>query len=89
MVDDHAEGGWWAPVFVVLRNDSGRTIELLPSDGRPDTGTGTLAGHSVRCLSAEKQLDYHRGYPATKEDRRDVDRLRRHLGRAVEAPTSR
>ena len=83
VVDDHAEGGHWMPVFVVVRTDSGRTIELLPIDSRPEAVTGTLAGRSLRCLSAEKQLEYHRGYRPTREDRKDVERLTRHLQRTA------
>lgn len=79
VVDDQAEGGHWMPVYVVVRSDSGRTIELLPADSRPDAVTGTLAGRPVPCLSAEKQLEYHRGYRPTREDRKDVERLTRHL----------
>ena len=89
VVDDHAEGGGWAPVIVVLRNSSGRTVELLASDRRLETGVGTLAGQRVRCLSAQLQLDYHSGYRATREDRRDVARLRRHLASTGAAPGSR
>ena len=79
LVDDRAPGGDWAPVLVVLRNAAGRTVELLASDRRPDTAAGLLAGRPVRCLSAQRQLDYHSGYRATREDRRDVARLRQHL----------
>ena len=79
VVDGQAEGGHWMPVFVVVRNDSGRTIELLPVDSSPEVVTGTLAGRPVPCLSAEKQLEYHRGYQPTREDRKDIERLTRHL----------
>lgn len=79
VVDDQALGGHWAPVFVVVRSDSGRTIELLPTDSRPEAATGALAGRPVPCLSAEQQLEYHRGYPLTREHRKDVARLTRHV----------
>ena len=89
VVDDQAEGGAWAPVVVVLRNSTGRTVELLASDRRPDAVAGTLAGRPVSCLSAQVQLDYHSGYRATREDRRDVAHLRQHLAGAGPAPGSR
>lgn len=41
-----------------------------PAEGL--TGTGTIAGRPVRCLTAELQLRHHLGYPLDEKDRHDL-----------------
>jgi lincosamide nucleotidyltransferase A/C/D/E len=42
--------------------------------------TGSIAGHPVRCLSPELQLQFHLGYEPDEADRQDVAHLCRHFG---------
>jgi lincosamide nucleotidyltransferase A/C/D/E len=44
--------------------------EIYPSDVL--NGKGTIGGITVRCLTAEAQLQYHQGYEQTEKDRHDV-----------------
>jgi len=41
--------------------------------------TGSIAGHPVRCLSPELQLQFHLGYEPDDTDRQDVAQLCRHF----------
>ena len=42
--------------------------------------TGTIAGTSVPCLSAQQQVYFHQGYEPTDRDRHDMARLRAAFG---------
>ena len=63
-------------------DESGNGLQQL-QDGRFGiytaeglTGTGSVGGRPVRCLSRELQLRFHSGYDLDENDRRDVDLLR-------------
>jgi lincosamide nucleotidyltransferase A/C/D/E len=51
---------------------------LYPADGL--TGTGTIAGLPVRCISVELQLRHHLGWSWTQTDRADLERLAERFG---------
>lgn len=36
------------------------------------TGTGTIGGHSVRCIAPEYMVKFHTGYELTEKDYKDV-----------------
>jgi lincosamide nucleotidyltransferase A/C/D/E len=48
--------------------------------------TGSIAGHPVRCLSAELQLEFHLGYEPDEADRQDVAQLCRQFGLLLPDP---
>ncbi|MBI4066587.1 aminoglycoside nucleotidyltransferase [Candidatus Gottesmanbacteria bacterium] len=39
------------------------------------TGTGTIAGHTVKCISAEYLVKFHSGYKLDENDNKDVTAL--------------
>jgi lincosamide nucleotidyltransferase A/C/D/E len=39
--------------------------------------TGSIGGRTVRCLSAEQQIEWHAGYPLRDCDNADLDQLHR------------
>lgn len=47
--------------------------EMYPASAL--TGTGKIAGRSVRCISAEDMVKFHSGYRLTKKDYQDVRAL--------------
>lgn len=49
-----------------------------PADGL--TGTGSVGGRPVRCLTAALQLSHHLGYPPRDSDRHDLSLLARRFG---------
>lgn len=51
---------------------------LYPADGL--RGRGEIAGHAVRCTTAELQLRHHLGHPLTDRDRHDLLLLARRFG---------
>lgn len=60
----------------------GRRVDLHPLGGTPEEASltlasGTIAGRTVSCLSAETQLAHHRGYPSRIVDIHDVELVRR------------
>lgn len=96
-----ADSGLLFPVRVVLRDQWGRTIDLLlvtAGDSRAegdhdvprldgsDLATGRLGGTEVGCLAPAIQLRAHAGYVPQARDRQDVGRLCAHLG--LEPPTA-
>ncbi len=48
------------------------------------TGSGTVAGRAVKCISPEYLVGFHTGYPLTEQDFRDVYALHERFG--VELP---
>ena len=48
------------------------------------TGTGTIDGHPVRCVSPEGMVKLHSGYELKEKDFRDVSALCEKLG--IELP---
>ena len=86
-VEDEGVAGHWLPVRSVVRDRTGRTVDLLSvrTDGSGDHGVsgapllrpddfavGRLAGREVPCASATLQLRLHTGYRPKERDRRDV-----------------
>ena len=57
---------------------------LYPAEGF--TGTGTIGGRPVRCLTAAVQALHHLGYEPQEKDRHDLRLLRDHLGLELPAP---
>jgi lincosamide nucleotidyltransferase A/C/D/E len=51
---------------------------LYPADGL--SGSGSVGGRQVRCLTAALQLSFHLGYPPRDTDRHDLSLLARHFG---------
>jgi lincosamide nucleotidyltransferase A/C/D/E len=73
-------------VHTVTFDAEGGGIQLL-QDGTPwryppegFTGTGTVGGHPVRCLTPEVQLLCHVGYDPDESDRHDMARLAGRFG---------
>jgi lincosamide nucleotidyltransferase A/C/D/E len=48
------------------------------------TGTGTIRGHAVRCVSPEWMVKFHSGYELKKKDFQDVSALCEKFG--IELP---
>jgi lincosamide nucleotidyltransferase A/C/D/E len=45
------------------------------------SGSGSVGGRQVRCLSAQAQVQCHgQGYAVTEKDRRDMERLQERFG---------
>ncbi|MEV5611530.1 amino acid transporter [Streptomyces sp. NPDC052225] len=67
-------------------SDDGSAVQASPEPERPFVypascfTTGTVAGTSVPCLSAEQQVYFHQGYEPTDRDRHDMAQLRRVFG---------
>jgi lincosamide nucleotidyltransferase A/C/D/E len=47
------------------------------------TGSGTINGHLVKCISAEWMVKFHTGYPLDEDDFRDVYALHERFGIAL------
>ena len=63
------------PIWIDERGDGWQELGsgawgCYPADGL--TGTGTVAGRRVRCLTPELQLRHHLGYPPGDNDRHDL-----------------
>ena len=72
-------------VHVIVLDDKGNGIygpaengEMYPADSL--TGTGTIGGHQVRCISPEWMIRFHSGYQLTEKDYRDVSALCEQFG---------
>jgi lincosamide nucleotidyltransferase A/C/D/E len=79
--DDIHLGAWFVERLTYFQR-SGRRVDLLPIDERPDDffATGLIGSREVPCLSVETQLRLHTGYPRTPADRHDVAALCSHFG---------
>ena len=53
------------------------------------TGTGTMQGYSVKCISAEWMVKFHSGYELDENDYRDVSALCERFGMALPAEYER
>lgn len=60
-------------VFILDRD--GRVVEGLPYPDGSLQGTGSLAGHPVRCITPEHMVRFHTGYPLRESDYQDVRAL--------------
>jgi lincosamide nucleotidyltransferase A/C/D/E len=81
-----------------LSDDRGRQVDVhsfvLGPDGNVEkgimyptgslTGTGTISGHAVRCVSPEWMVKFHSGYELTAKDFTDVSALCEKFG--IELP---
>ena len=81
-------GGFEVPgEVVVVRDASMRVVDLHPvalPDPHPSLASGTIAGQSVRCLSASQQIQTRSGHtsrwpPAQRRARRDMRNAERLL----------
>ena len=73
------------PSAGLWRDDTGRGVDTrTTATVEPGwlTGTGTIGGVVVWCLTVEGQLALHEGYPPEAKDRHDVELLRRRFGAA-------
>jgi lincosamide nucleotidyltransferase A/C/D/E len=71
------------PAAGLWRDDAGRgvdvrTVDLVKPEWR--TGTGTIDGLPVRCLTASAQMALHAGYEPSDKDRHDVGLLHDRFG---------
>ena len=72
-------------VHVIALDDHGNGIYGPPEKGEMYpaaslTGTGSIAGHTVRCISAEWAIKFHSGYQLQEKDFRDVSALCKKFG---------
>ena len=58
-------------VFDAAGNNS-YGVEYVPQDL---TGTGSIDGHAVKCMSVESLIKFHSGYALQEKDYRDVRAL--------------
>ncbi|MFE5942065.1 nucleotidyltransferase domain-containing protein [Streptomyces sp. NPDC056480] len=69
--------------------DDGSAVQASPEPERPFVYpsscfvTGTIAGKTVPCLSAEQQVYFHQGYEPSDRDLHDMAHLRRVFGIAT------
>ncbi len=67
-------------------SDSARRWGRYPADDL--TARGEIAGHEVRCLSADLQLRFHLGYEWTERDRHDLRVMAERFGMEALPPPS-
>jgi lincosamide nucleotidyltransferase A/C/D/E len=72
-------------VHVIVLDDRGNGIYGPPEKGEmypaaSFTGTGTIDGQTVRCISAEWAIKFHSGYDLQEKDFRDVSALCKKFG---------
>jgi lincosamide nucleotidyltransferase A/C/D/E len=60
---------------------------MYPADSL--TGTGTIGGYAVRCISPRWIVKFHSGYELTEKDYRDVSAICEKYGIAVPDEYSR
>ena len=71
------------PAAGLWRDDAGRGIDLRATDDVDPgwlSGTGTIGGLAVRCLTPWAQMALHAGYEPSANDRHDVELLHRTFG---------
>ena len=76
-------------VHVIVLDASGNGIYGPPHDGQMYpaaslTGSGLIASHEVRCISAQWAVRFHSGYELQEKDLRDVSALCERFG--IELP---
>ncbi len=67
-------------VHSYLFDDTGRCVFGVPYPPESLTGTGTIAGHPVRCIDPEWMVRFHTGYPLDADDYHDVSLLCERFG---------
>src|SRR5262249_35535750 len=75
-------------VHVIVLDTSGNGIYGPPANGEMYpaaalTGTGTIQGRTVRCISPEWSVKFHSGYELQEKDFRDVSALCAKFGIAL------
>jgi lincosamide nucleotidyltransferase A/C/D/E len=78
-------------IHVIVIDERGNGIYGPPENGEMYpaaslTGTGSINGRSVRCISPEWMVKFHSGYELKEKDFRDVSALCKKFG--VELPES-
>lgn len=58
---------------------AGNHIYGIPYPLESLTGTGSVSGHSVKCISPEWMVKFHTGYQFDEDDYRDVKALCQHF----------
>jgi lincosamide nucleotidyltransferase A/C/D/E len=89
---DH--GGREIDVHVISLDENGNGIYGPPENGfmypaDSLTGTGTIGGYAVRCISPRWIVKFHSGYELTEKDYRDVSAICEKYGIAVPDEYSR
>jgi len=62
-------------LHAVVFHDLGNIVEGIPYPPASLTGTGSIDGHTVRCISADYQVKSHSGYELRDKDFKDVSAL--------------
>ena len=65
-------------------DDEGNVVEGIPYPADSLTGTGTIEGHTVRCISPEWIVKFHSGYTLEEKDFKDVSAVCEKFG--IELP---
>jgi lincosamide nucleotidyltransferase A/C/D/E len=78
-------------IHVIVLDERGNGIYGPPENGEMYpaaslTGTGSINGHSVRCISPVWMVKFHSGYELKEKDFRDVSALCKKFG--IELPES-
>lgn len=74
------DGGREVDIHVIVLDDQGNGQYGPPENGdvypaASLTGTGSINGHSIRCISPEWMVKFHSGYNLKEKDFRDVSAL--------------
>ncbi len=85
------ENGREIDIHVIVLDDNGNGLygpaekgEMYPADSL--TGTGSVSGRFVRCISPEWMVKFHSGYTLKEKDFHDVSALCRKFG--IDLPES-
>jgi lincosamide nucleotidyltransferase A/C/D/E len=83
------ENGREIDFHVIMIDDKGNGLYEPPEKGEMYpaaslTGTGSIAGRTVRCISPEWMVKFHSGYKLKEKDFRDVSALCKKFG--IELP---
>jgi len=70
--DDH---GHLVDFHTYTFDEHGTLVFGLPYPPDSLTGTGSVMGHPVRCITAEWMVQFHTGYPVDENDYQDVKAL--------------
>jgi lincosamide nucleotidyltransferase A/C/D/E len=81
-------GGREIDVHVISLDENGNGIYGAPENGLAYpadslTGTGTISGCAVRCISPHWVVKFHSGYELTEKDYQDVSAICEKYGMAV------
>jgi lincosamide nucleotidyltransferase A/C/D/E len=61
-------------------DEQGNAVEGIPYPPTSLTGTGSIDGHTVRCISADYQVKSHSGYELRDKDFKNVSALCNRFG---------